>query len=93
MKTNPKERDKITIDLQETLHDIVDLPHRPEERPYLRFSDLDEVRRDILEFKKQLREEVDRHGGISELARKTGIRAQMGAIRSPDFLGRINRER
>jgi DNA-binding phage protein len=72
-ETNPKERDKITVDLQETLHDIVDSPQRSEERPYLCFSDLDEVRGDILEFKKQLRKEVDRHGGISELARKTGI--------------------
>ena len=72
-ETNPKERDKITADLQESLHDIEDLPQKPEERPYLRFDDLDEVRRDVLEFKKQLREEVDRHGGISELARKTGI--------------------
>jgi DNA-binding phage protein len=72
-ETNPKERDKIIVDLQESFHDIVDSPQRPEERPYLRFSDLDEVRRDILEFKKQLREEVDRHGGISELARRTGI--------------------
>jgi DNA-binding phage protein len=72
-ETNPKERDKITADLQESLNDIIDLPHKPEERPYLRFDDLNDVKCDILEFKKQLREEVDRHGGISELSRKTGI--------------------
>ena len=72
-ETDTKERDKISADLQECLNDIVDLPQKPEERPYLRFDDLVEVRRDVLEFKKQLREEVDRHGGISELARKTGI--------------------
>ncbi len=72
-ETNPKERDKIVADLQESLHDIMDAPQKPEERPYLRFDELDEVRRDVLEFKKQLRQEVDRHGGVSELARKTGI--------------------
>ncbi len=62
-ETNPKERDKIVADLQESLNDIIDLPYKPEERPYLRFDDLDNVRSDILEFKKQLRREVDRHGG------------------------------
>ena len=72
-ETEIKERDKITADLQESLNDIMDLPQKSEERPYLRFDDLDEIRRDVLDFKKQLRNEVDRHGGISELARKTGI--------------------
>lgn len=72
-ETDPKERGKAIADLQECLNDIEDLPQKPEERPYLHFDDLEEVRRDISEFKKQLREEVDRHGGISELARKTGI--------------------
>ncbi len=72
-ETNPKEREKIIVDLQECLEDIVELPSKPVERPYLRFDDLNEIKRDVLEFKKQLREEVDRHGGISELARRTGI--------------------
>ena len=39
----------------------------------MRYNDIDEVKRDVTEFKKCLREEVDRQGGISELARKTGI--------------------
>jgi len=68
-----KERDKIIADLQECLNDIVDLPLKPEERPYLRFDDLSDIRYNVLEFKKELRKEVDRNGGISELARKTGI--------------------
>lgn len=72
-ETDPKERDKTIVDLQECLDDIEDLPQKPEERPFLGFDDLDVVRRNIAEFKKQLREEVDRHGGICELARRTGI--------------------
>lgn len=72
-ETDPSERDKTVADLQESIEDIVDAPKKPEERPYLRFDDLDEIRRDVLEFKKQLRNEVDREGGISELSRKTGI--------------------
>jgi DNA-binding phage protein len=67
------ERDKIVIDLQESLDDIENATHKPEERPYLRFNDLDEIKKDIVAFKKRLHAEVDRQGGISELARKTGI--------------------
>lgn len=72
-ETNSKERDKIIVDLQETLDDIENAPQRPEGRPYLRFDDLNEIRRDIIAFKEHLRLEVDRQGGISELARKAGI--------------------
>lgn len=72
-ETIPKERDRIIADLQEALDDIKDAPQRPEERPYIHASNLDEIRGDVLQFKHYLREEVDRQGGISELARKTGI--------------------
>lgn len=72
-ETDPKERSKIIADLQESIDDIVNAPQKPEERPYLRYDDIDEVKRDVIEFKKRLREEADRQGGISELARKTGI--------------------
>jgi hypothetical protein len=61
-ETDAKERDKIIVDLQDSLDDISDAPLKPEERPYLRFEDLEEVTRDVLGFKKRLREEVDRQG-------------------------------
>lgn len=70
---DPNERDRIVADLQESLDDIENAPQKPERRPYLRFSDLEEIRNDIVAFKARLRVEVDRQGGISELARKTGI--------------------
>lgn len=72
-ETDSKERAKIIVDLQESIDDIINAPQKPEERPYLRLEDLEEVKIDIIKFKKQLREAVDRQGGISELARKTGI--------------------
>lgn len=71
--TDSKERDKIVADLQESLDDIENAPQRPEGRPYLRFDDLDEIKNDVIAFKQNLRAEVDRQGGISDLARKTGI--------------------
>lgn len=72
-EVDSQERGKIITDLQDSLDDIANAPHSPEERPYLRFDDIDEVKNDITEFKRSLRIEVDRQGGISELARKTGI--------------------
>lgn len=72
-ETDPLEQDKMIADLQESIEDIVDAPKKPEERPYLRFEDLALISRDVLEFKKQLRTEVDRQGGISEISRRTGI--------------------
>lgn len=68
-----KEREKIIIDLQESLNDIESAPQRLEGRPYVRFDDLDDIRRDITTFKEALRAEIDKQGGISKLARKTGI--------------------
>lgn len=72
-ETDSKERDQIIADLQETLDDIENAPQKPEVRPYLRFDDLKEIKNDVTAFKQRLRAEVDRQGGISELARKTGI--------------------
>ncbi|MFA6915659.1 MAG: helix-turn-helix transcriptional regulator [Parachlamydiales bacterium] len=72
-ETDIKDRDKIIADLQESLDDIENAPQKSEERPYLRFDDLDEIKTDVTAFKERLRVEIDRQGGISELARKTGI--------------------
>lgn len=49
-ETGPSERDKVVSDLQESIDDIVDAPKKPEERLYLRFDDLDEIRCDVLVF-------------------------------------------
>lgn len=68
-----KERDKIITDLQESLDDIENAPQSLERRPYLHFDDLEKIRKDVTSFKERLREEVDRQGGIGELARRTGI--------------------
>jgi DNA-binding phage protein len=72
-ETDSKERNEIIADLQEALDDIQSAPQKPENRPYLRFDDLEEIKSDVIGFKQRLRVEVDRQGGISNLSRKTGI--------------------
>lgn len=70
---NPQERDEILADIEELLEDIENAPKRPEKKPYIRFDDLEEIKKDIRGFKDQLRDLVDRHGGIGELSKKTGM--------------------
>ena len=68
-----EERGQIIADLQESLDEIISTPKEPEESPYFQYEDLKTIQEDVQQFKSKLREEVDRQGGISELARKTGI--------------------
>ena len=72
-EADSNERDKIIADLQESLENIANAPQDSDEKPYLRFDDIAEVKSNVLAFKEQLRAEVDRQGGINALARKTGI--------------------
>lgn len=72
-EVSDEERGAILSDLQESLDEIISAPKEPEERPYFQYEDLDTIQKDVQQFKSKLREEVDRQGGISKLARKTGI--------------------
>jgi DNA-binding phage protein len=70
------ERDAICADIQELLEDMEDVPVRhepPQKRPRVAFDDLDDVLVQIKAHKQRLRELIDKHGGVSEVARKSGI--------------------
>jgi hypothetical protein len=69
---DPAERDEILADLQEAIDDA-SLPRTPEERPYIKFDDLDNVASNVVEHKRRLREIIDRSGGINEVARRMGM--------------------
>jgi DNA-binding phage protein len=69
-----RERDKIIADLQDCLDDLNNPSYQSEKQQSdFQARDLNEIRKDIVQFKQYLREEVDRQGGISKLARRTGI--------------------
>lgn len=72
-ESSKAEQDSIITDLQTSLDDIANAPHEFEKQISIDFDDLDAIRNDITEFKNELRKEVDRQGGISELSRRTGI--------------------
>ena len=65
------EQSNIIEDIQELIEDW----EQPglEECVYVRFDDLGSIAADIVSFKSSLRVKVDEWGGISKLARETGI--------------------
>jgi DNA-binding phage protein len=66
------ERDAIVADLQEMI-DEVEERTGTSEKPRIGFDELDEVAKKVVAYKKKLRERVDKWGGVSQLARETGI--------------------
>ena len=67
-----EERDAIVADLYEHLEDTKET-RSTIEKPKIGFKELDKVVGEVLVFKKHLRELVDRHGGVTEVARRSGI--------------------
>jgi hypothetical protein len=68
-----KSKSEIVADLQDTLDDYADAPSEPLQRPRISSKDLESVGRDVLLAKKKLRDLIDHHGGVSAVARKSGI--------------------
>lgn len=72
-ENDPAERDEILADLQDSIDDYVHAPREPEQKPYIHYKDLDAVASQVLAFKTKLRDIVDKNGGVSHVARLTGI--------------------
>ena len=66
-------RTEIVADLQDALDDYADAPSEPTQRPKIPFDDLAAVTRKILAEKRKIRDLIDRHGGVTAVAKKTGI--------------------
>lgn len=67
------ERDAIIADLQESIDDYADAPKAPLQKPYIKFDQLDDVAQRVLAEKAKLRLLIDKHGGVSAVAAKSGI--------------------
>ena len=67
------ERDEVVADIQELVEDYAEAPAQPLEKPRISFDELDKVASQVMDFKKKLRDLIDRHGGVSAVARKSGI--------------------
>lgn len=71
LESDSKERDEIIADIQELIDDSSQKVLV--ESPYIRFDDLEAIANNIRKFKDNLRILVDERGGLSELAKLTGI--------------------
>jgi hypothetical protein len=67
------ERDELGADLQDAIDEEADAPATPMKKPYIKFDKLDLVVQKVVEDKERLRQLVERHGGVSAVARKAGI--------------------
>jgi hypothetical protein len=67
------ERDEIVADIQESIDDYRDAPPAPLKKPYIKFEKLGDVAEQVMVKKAKLRDIIDRHGGVSAVAQKTGI--------------------
>ena len=72
-KADDDEKDEIVADLDEILDDYRDAPSAPQQKPYIHFDKLDGVATQVVEYKKRLRDLVDRNGGVVSVAQKSGI--------------------
>ncbi len=70
-ETDQKERDEIIADIQDMINACAQTGIT--EEAYVRFNDLDTIAKNIRAFKDSLLTEVVERGGISELAKLTGI--------------------
>jgi hypothetical protein len=68
-----EERDQIISDLQEEIYEYKEQPKQPVKKPYIRYTDLDLIAKDVLGFKAHLKTIVDQWGGITKLSKATDI--------------------
>lgn len=74
-ETDSQLRDEIIADLQDEIDESsrIILSHHLEKKGYLHFDNLDEIAKNVMIFKMDLKVEIERWGGVSKLAKKTGI--------------------
>ncbi len=68
-----EERDEIVADIQESIDDYTDAPQEPVHKPYIKYDRLEDVAKRVMAEKAKLRLLIDKHGGISAVAQKSGI--------------------
>lgn len=72
--TTVEDRDETVADIQESIDDFEDRHGGDStKKPYVRFKDFDDITSRIREHKQKLRILIENHGGVSEVARKSGI--------------------
>jgi DNA-binding phage protein len=67
------EKEQLLADLQDEVDEYAEQPREPVKKPYIKYSDLEQIGNDVQGFKSHLKTLVDQWGGVSKLAKETGI--------------------
>ena len=67
------EKDQVIADIQDEIAEYKEQPREPVKKPYIEFSHLDMIAKDVMGFKAHLKTVVDQWGGVTKLAKETGI--------------------
>lgn len=70
-ETDKNEKDEIIADLQDEIEEL-----QSEDKiliPFIHFDNLELIAQNVMEFKKSLRTEIERWGGLTKLSKATGI--------------------
>ncbi len=73
VEEDSNERDQIIADLQEEINEYKEQPREPVKKPYIKYRDLELIAKDVAGFKSHLKNIVDQWGGVTKLAKVTGI--------------------
>ena len=73
LEAEHSDRDEIVADIQDAIDDYSDAPQTPQHRPKVPFADLGAVADNVRRFKDRLRATIDSQGGVSAVARLSGI--------------------
>jgi DNA-binding phage protein len=71
-ESDQNEKNEIIADLQDEIEEFQN-PEIVKPARYIHFDNLELIAKNVMEFKKALRIEIDRWGGISKLSKETGI--------------------
>lgn len=66
-------KNDIVAQIQSELDEYEEQPKKPTKKPYIRYTDLDLIAKDVAGFKAHLKTVVDQWGGVTKLSKTTGI--------------------
>lgn len=66
-------KDQIIANIQNEIDEYKEQPKEPVKKPYIKYSDLDLIAKNVEGFKAHLKTIVDKWGGVTKLAKETGI--------------------
>lgn len=67
------EKEAILADIQDEIDEYQDQPKKPFKQPYITYDDLQAIAENVESFKAHLKSKVDKWGGVTKLARETGM--------------------